>query len=45
MEHFILEHGGALVSGVIAIMTVVIMYLVIRVMVNIDLGSLGMLLG
>ena len=45
MEHFILEHGGALVSGVIAVMTIVIMFLIIRAMGNIDLSSLGMLLG
>ena len=45
MEHFILEHGGALVSGVIAVMTIVIMFLIIRAMGNIYLSSLGMLLG
>ena len=45
MEHFILEHGGTLVSGVVAIMTIVIMFLLIRVMGHIDLESIGMLLG
>ena len=45
MENFITEHGGVLVSGVIAIMTIVIMFLVIRAMGNMDLESIGSLLG
>ena len=45
MEQFILEHGGVLVSGIIAIMTIVIMFLFIEVMGNMDLGSIGKLLG
>ena len=45
MEQFILEHGGTLVSGIVAIMTVVIMFLVIQVMGNMDLSAIGMLLG
>ncbi len=45
MEQFILEHGGVLLSGVIAIMTIVIMFLFIRVMGAVDLESIGALLG
>lgn len=45
MEQFIIEHGGMLISGVIAVMTIVIMFLVIRVMGNMDLESIGTLLG
>lgn len=45
MEQFILEHGGVLVSGIIAIMTIVIMFLIIEVLGNMDLGSISMLLG
>ncbi len=45
MEQFILEHGGTMLSGIVAIMTVVIMFLVIQVMGNMDLSSIGMLLG
>lgn len=45
MEQFILEHGGTLVSGIVAIMTIVIMFLVIQVMGNMDLSSIGALLG
>ena len=45
MENFITEHGGMLLSGIIAIMTIVIMFLIIRAMGNMDLSSLGSLLG
>ena len=45
MEQFILEHGGVLVSGIVAIMTIVIMFLIVRAMGNMDLESIGMLLG
>lgn len=45
MEQFVLEHGGVLVSGIIAIMTIVIMFLIIEVLGNMDLGSISMLLG
>ena len=45
MEQFILEHGGTMLSGIVAIMTVVIMFLVIQVMGNMDLSSIGTLLG
>ena len=45
MENFVTEHGGALLSGIIAIMTIVIMFLIIKAMSNMDLSSLGSLLG
>ena len=45
MEQFMLEHGGVLVSGVIAIMTIVIMFLLIEVMGHMDLTSIASLLG
>ena len=45
MEQFMLEHGGVLVSGIIAIMCIVIMFLVIEVIGNMDLESIGMLIG
>ena len=45
MEQFIIEHGGVLVSGVVAIMTIVIMFLLIEVLGNMDLASIGLLLG
>ena len=45
MEHFIIEHGGVLVSGIVSIMTIVIMFLFIEVMGNVDLESIGTLLG
>ena len=45
MEQFIIEHGGVLVSGVVAIMTIVMMFLLIKVMGNMDLVSIGSLLG
>ena len=45
MEQFILEHGGVIVSGIISIMTIVIMFLVIKMIGNMDLGSIGALLG
>ncbi len=45
MEQFILEHGATMVSGIVAIMTIVIMFLVIQVMGHMDLSSIGMLLG
>ena len=45
MEQFIIEHGGVLVSGVVAIMTIVIMFLLIEVLGNMDLASIGTLLG
>ena len=45
MEQFIMEHGGVLVSGVVAIMTIVMMFLLIKVMGNMDLASIGSLLG
>ncbi len=45
MEHFVLEHGGVLLSGIVAIMTIVIMFLFIKVMGNMDLGAIGTLLG
>ena len=45
MEQFIIEHGGVLVSGIVAIMTIVIMFLIIEVLGNIDLVSIGSLLG
>lgn len=45
MESFITEHGGMLISGIIAIMTIAIMFLIIKAMGNMDLYSLGMLLG
>ena len=45
MEQFIIEHGGVLVSGVVAIMTIVIMFLLIEVLGHMDLASIGSLLG
>ncbi|MBR3173064.1 MAG: hypothetical protein IKF24_00845 [Eubacterium sp.] len=45
MEQFIIEHGGVLVSGIVAIMTIVIMFLIIEVLGNVDLVSIGSLLG
>lgn len=45
MEQFITEHGGMLISGVIAIMTIAIMFLIVRVMGNMDLESINTLLG
>ena len=35
MEQFIIEHGGVLVSGIVAIMTIVIMFLIIEVLGNV----------
>ncbi len=45
MEQFIIEHGGVLVSGIVAIMTIVLMFLIIEVLGNVDLVSIGSLLG
>ncbi len=45
MEHFILEHGGMLVSGIVAVMTIVIMFVFLRAMGNMDLSAIGMLIG
>lgn len=45
MEQLIIEHGGVLVSGIVAIMTIVIMFLIIEVLGNVDLVSIGSLLG
>lgn len=45
MEQFVMEHGGVLLSGIIAIMTIVIMFFFIKVMGNMDLGSIGTLIG
>ncbi|MCR5429876.1 MAG: hypothetical protein K6E58_01405 [Eubacterium sp.] len=45
MEQFILEHGGTLVSGIVAIMTIVIMFLFVKAMGNMDLSSIGTLVG
>ena len=45
MEQFMLEHGGVLVSGVIAVLCLVIMFLFIEMMGNMDLESIGTLLG
>ena len=45
MEQFIIEHGGVLVSGIVAIMTIIIMFLIIEVLGNVDLVSIGSLLG
>ncbi len=45
MENFITEHGGVLLSGIVAIMTIIIMFLIIRAMGNLDLESMSMLLG
>lgn len=45
MEQFIIEHGGVLVSGIVAIMTIVSMFLIIEVLGNVDLVSIGSLLG
>lgn len=45
MEQFVLEHGGVIVSGIISIMTIVIMFLIIKLIGNMDLGCIGTLLG
>ena len=45
MEQFIIEHGSVLVSGVVAIMTIVVMFLLIEVLGHMDLASIGSLLG
>lgn len=45
MEHFILEHGGVLVSGIIAIMTIIIMFVMVKAMGNLNLEAIGMLIG
>ena len=34
MEHFVLEHGGVLLSGIVAIMTIVIIITVIKMIME-----------
>lgn len=45
MEEFLLEHGGLIISGIIAIATLIIMAMVIWMIGRMELVSVGQTLG
>lgn len=45
MDNFITEHGGIIVSGIVSVATLVIMFLVMMAVSNMDAYSMSAIMG